>query len=144
MAFTVAAVTTIPKTVHDPGCRRLGGHSSEARHAADAVNLHRSALGFAAVGKWVAVRLRDGKSDGVLYDDKQAAVRHQLDEHLCMYVRLSPAGVTPCAAESLLKTHRKLYAAGFRLADPDATTGGPQVIPRLTDEDQAAVMGRLR
>ena len=126
---------------HDPGCplAGIGEHSDAARHASDAVQLHVAAIGFEAVGKWVAVRLMDGHSDGTLYDSKGAAVRHQLFENLCAYVRVSPAGMNPCAAESYLATHRKLYKAGFRLADPDR-----QVIPRLTRRDQVAALASLR
>lgn len=130
---------------HDAGCRKAGQgpHSDAARHASDAVQLHVAALGFEARGKWVAVRLMDGHSDGTLYDSKRDAVRHQLFENLCAYVRIPPTGMNPCQAESFLATHRKLYSAGFRLADPDRVDGGPQMIPRLTRRDHAAQLTAL-
>lgn len=100
-------------------------------------------MGFDACRKWVAVRLRDGKSDGVLYDSKREAVRHQSDEKLCAYINVPPNGMTPCRAESFLATMRRLYDAGWRLTDPDSTTGGPDLIPRTTFEDQARQMVAL-
>lgn len=129
---------------HDSGCP-VKTHTDAARHASDAVNLHISAIGFDAVGKWVAIRLSDGRNPGnTLYDSRLDAVRHQSDEKLFAYVAIPPSGLNVCAAESFLKTNRMLYDAGFRLADPDDVHGGKQVIPRLTREDQAAQMARLR
>ncbi len=127
---------------HDPGCP-VRVHSDEAKAASDAVNLHVSALGFDAMRKWVAVSLRNGKSDGTLYDTKQEAIRHQLDEFLCAYVCVPPNGMSPCSAESFLATHRKLYKAGFRMVDRDDPRGGRDVIPRLTIEDQSRLMSRI-
>lgn len=129
---------------HDLGCP-LRTHTDAARRAADAVNLHVSAIGTDAFGKWVAVRLRDGGSDGVLYDRKRDAVRHQVDERLCAYIRISPGGINACRAESFLKMSRMAYEAGFRFADPGARHGGLDMIPRLMTEDQrrqVAALGR--
>ena len=98
------------------------------------------AQGFDACRKWVAVRLRDGRSDGVLYDTKRDAVRHQSDEKLSAYVCIPPNGMTPCRAESFLSTMRRLYDAGWRLTDPDDRNGGPDLIPRTAAEDQARQM----
>ena len=127
---------------HDEGCS-VKTHSDAARRASDAVNLHYSVLGFDAVGKWVAVRLSDGRSDGVLYDSKREAVRHQADERLCAFIRISPGGMNACRAESFLKMSRMARDAGFRLADPDAKHGGLDLIPRLTNEDQRRQMSAL-
>jgi hypothetical protein len=127
---------------HDSGCP-VRSHSDAARRASDAVNLHYSALGTGAIGKWVSVRLADGSSDGALYDRKVDAVRHQPDEKLCAYICISPAAMNVCRAESFLKMSRMAYEAGFRIADPDARHGGVDLIPRLTQEDQAAQMARL-
>lgn len=130
---------------HDPGCP-LGSaqqHTDAARHCSDAVNLHLAAIGLEAMRQWVAVALADGRSDGVLYATKRDAVRHQADEQLCAYACISPGGMNPCQAESYLRTHRELYRAGFRLADPDASHGGRQVIPRLTVEDQGRALAGL-
>lgn len=112
-------------------------HSTAAHHASDAVNLHVAALGFDAVNKFVAVRLADGKSDGALYDSHDDAKRHQSNEKLCAYIRVAPNGATPCAAESMLKWQRMAHDAGFPLDQV-------RIIPRLTREDQARQMARLR
>ncbi len=131
---------------HDPGCPRREGydHTDAAKRAADQVHLHLAAIGLDAVRKWVAIRLSDGGSDGTLYDRKQEAVRHQLDEFLCCYVCIPPNGMTICQAESFLRTNRMAYDAGFRLPDPDSVHGGKDLIPRSTVEDHRADMRRLR
>ena len=129
--------------VHDPGCRLLA-HSDAAKRCSDAVNLHLSALGVDAMRRWVAVRLSDGSSDGTLYDTKRDAVRAQSDEYLCAYVCVPPSGMNPCQAESFMATHRKLYDNGFRLADPDAPSGGRSIIPALTREDHRRQVACLR
>lgn len=105
------------------------GFSDEARRACDAVNLHIEALGPAAAGRWVAIRLSDGGSDNVLYDTRPDAIRHQLHESLCCYVRIPPFGVrlTVMEAQSYLTLHRSMYDAGYRLQDPQQ----PQVIKPL-------------
>lgn len=134
------------RVTHDPGCplNGIAEHSDAARRASDAVNLHIAALGPGeAMRRWVAIRLADGGSDGTLYASKRDAVRHQLREQQCAYVCLPPSGMNACQAESYLSAQRKLYAAGFRLVDPDDAHGGRQVIPRLTREDQARQMAAL-
>ncbi len=72
-----------------------------------------------AVGSWIAVRLSDGGSDGVLYPLKSIAVHFQLHEQQCMYLKIPPDGITERVAARLLELHRRLYDAGMRLADPD-------------------------
>lgn len=131
---------------HDSDCpfRGLAEHSDGARRCSDSVNTHYVALGFDAIRKWVAVRLSDGGSDGVLYDTKRDAVRHQLFEQQCAYVCISPGGMNPCQAESYLATMRKYYDAGWRLPDPNDEHGGREPIRRLTAEDQARQMSALR
>lgn len=99
------------------------GFSDSAKRAADQVNLHIDTLKFAAVGRWVALRLSDGGSDGVLYDSKRDAIIHQLHEKLCAYLCIPPMApahpVTPREMEAYLTLHRSMYDAGFRLQDPD-------------------------
>lgn len=134
---------------HDLNCPRKRDHSDAAKRVADAYNLHRTAAGMGAVGQWIAVALCDGTSDGVLYGCKQAAVRHQHhNEAYYAFIRIAPCSMSPCEAESFLRTNRALYDAGMRLADPDHRGGGREVIPRLTVEDQraqiAAILGRGR
>lgn len=74
-----------------------------AQHLCDAVNLHVNALGSEAYGKFVAVRLSDGKSpDGVLYDTRADAVRHTIHDPWCFYVKVNPGGIQPREAWCVL------------------------------------------
>ena len=111
--------------------RNAFGFSDAARRMADEINLHVAALGEAASRKWVAIRLSDGGSDGVLYDTRPDAITHQLHERLCCYVRLPPFGqmMTVSEAESFLTFNRSIYDAGYRLQDPDE----PQMIKPLVN-----------
>lgn len=92
-----------------------------AKRCADEVNLQ-SAIGN--VDKWVAIRLSDGGSDHTAYDRRAHAVKHQLHESLCMYVKVPPDAMTPYEAARLLITYRKVYDAGLRFTDPE----GPEPI----------------
>jgi hypothetical protein len=128
---------------HDSGCPLSGTpelHSDAARRCSDAVNLHVSALGWGATKKWVAVRLSDGGSDGVLYDHRRDAIAHQLHERQCAYICISPGGMNACQAESFMRMTRNAYDAGAHLTDPEA----PEIIRRLTRRDQAAQMRRIK
>lgn len=86
---------------------------------------------------WVAIRLSDGGSDGVLYESKLDAVRHQLHEMQCAYVALRNlrAGTNPIECQRYLDYNRKAYDAGFRLPDPDAKHGGPELFLSTNDYD---------
>lgn len=99
--------TRIPASLRDP-----------SRRMADAVNLHLAA-DPGNIGKWCAIRLADGDSDGVVYDTRADAVRHQLHEQLCAYICIPPGGMQPIEAASYINYHRQLYDAGFRLPDPE-------------------------
>lgn len=76
--------------------------------------------------KWIAVRLSDGGYDGTLYDSREDAVRHQLDERFCAYVAMQTmiSGAKPLDCAIFLEFHRQAYDAGMRLHEPDA----PQLI----------------
>jgi len=82
----------------------------------------------------MAFSLSDGTTDHVLYPRKQDCVSHQTDEFKFLYLRMHPMGMPVCEAEIMLDFHRKAYAAGFRLADPDKASGGPDIIPRIGSE----------
>jgi hypothetical protein len=97
----------------------LAQHFDSAKRAADQVKLHLLADREQAIGSWVAIRLSDGGSDGVLYPSKHIAVRYQLNEFLCAYVRIPPTGMSPREAEVFLRFNRMLYNNGWRMADPD-------------------------
>lgn len=79
---------------------------------------------------WIAIRMSDGGSDGIIYDSKIAAIRHQLHEQQCCYVAMRNliAGATPRDMEAFLKWNRDAYDAGLRMPDPDAPAGGPDLL----------------
>lgn len=86
---------------------------------------------------WVVIKLSDGSSDGILYESRRDAVRHQLDERTCAYFsfRNSPNGFSSQTdAQLYLDYHRMAYDQGFRLPDPDASCGGPELIMPTTRE----------
>lgn len=112
--------------------------SDAARRCADIIN------GYIHSRPWdelkdcvVAIRLSDGGSDGVLYDNKGDAVRHQLTESQCAYVcfRNLAQGIQPIEAERYLDYNRRAYDAGYRLPDPDAVNGGPELFLSVEDHD---------
>jgi hypothetical protein len=89
------------------------------------------------IGKWVALRLEDGGSDGVLYDSKRDAIRHQAHEHMCAYFsyRSAPNGFENVRdAAAWLAFHRHAYSRGGRLVDPDDPGGGPELIMPTAEE----------
>ena len=103
-----------------------------ARRAFDIVNSYVHFTEFEhRVKCWVVLRLADGGSDGTLYESRREAVRHQSDEKLCAYFsyRNSPNGFASRKdAQLYLDYHRMAYDQGFRLPDPDASNGGPELI----------------
>lgn len=125
---------------HEPWCQaKLMGHEDAAKRIADEYNLHRIGDEYGSIGKWIACALHDGRSDGVLYDSKPDAIRHQHhNEQWYTFIKINPHSMNACEAAVMLKTARNLYDAGLRLADPDDRHGGKEVIKRLTVEDQKA------
>lgn len=78
----------------------------------DAVNLHVDAQGSEAFGKYVAIRLSDGRSpDGTLYDTRADACRYQPDPW-CFYVKVGPGGIQPNEAWVVLGYARQARDAG--------------------------------
>lgn len=138
--------------MHDINCPRSGGeHSDAAKRVSDAHRLHKTALGHAAIGRWLACALADGTSDGVLYDSKSDAVTHQHhNEQFYAFLCISPGDVSPCEAEEFLAINRMLYSKGIRMTDPDHAHGGPDIVQRATVEDQRSLVrsiasgGRIR
>lgn len=123
------------------------GVSDAAKRLHDTYATHRIAQGMVANGKWFAVRLTDGISDGVLYDTKKDAIRNQIGlEKYYAYVCVTPAHMTHKAAEAFLSGQRKMYDMGHKMTDPDDFFGGREPIKRLTRRDQyhqiRAVTGR--
>jgi hypothetical protein len=134
-------------TTHDRQCPLAGSgseHSDPAKRVYDNYHLHRTADYFASLGKWIAVALQDGASDGVLYDSKSDAIHHQHhNEQWYAYIQITPANMTVCSAEIYLGVIRRLYDKGLRMVDPDHRGGGPELIKRASYEDQLA-LARLR
>jgi hypothetical protein len=131
---------------HEVWCQHTKDNHESARRVADTYNLHMLADPDNARGKWFAAKLEDGRSDGVLYDDKLSCVLHQHhNERYYTFIRINPSSMNPCEAQVMLNTARLLYKNGARMADPDHKHGGPSVIRRLLVEDQLAMMrGSIR
>ncbi|MFF8495187.1 hypothetical protein ACF06O_30665 [Streptomyces albidoflavus] len=85
----------------------------------DAVNLHWQAQGSDAVGKYVAIRLEDGRSpDGALYDTRADAARVQPDPW-CFYVKVTPGGIQPREGWVVLGYARQAKKAGVVFAEEE-------------------------
>ena len=111
--------------------------SDAAKRCSDMIRIHILAgMG----GKYAAIRLSDGGSDGVAYDTRRDAIRHQLHERQCAYIKIPLDNMPPAHAERFLKIQRDLYDNGFRLCDPD----GPELISPITDEGMAQAMALLK
>jgi hypothetical protein len=134
---------------HDVNCDRarrtpLGGHSDAAKRVSDTYRLHRLAAGHAAIGQWFAAALADGTTDTVLYESKQAAVRHQHhNEVYFAFVCIGPHDMNVCEAEEFLALNRMLYDKGIRLTDPDHVKGGREIVQRATVEDQRSLVASI-
>lgn len=90
--------------------------------------------------KWIAIRLADGGYDGTLYDTREDAIRHQLDERFCAYVAMQSMiqGANPRDCAIYLEYHRQAYDANMRLHEPEA----PQLILPTSAYDR--ITGRHR
>jgi hypothetical protein len=104
----------------------LGIPTDAARRASDIVTTHLLADREGNVGRWVAIRLSDGGSDGVVYDSVRHAANAQLHYQQCMYIMIRPSGLPPREADAVLKYHRKVYDAGNR---PPYLDGFVPIIP---------------
>lgn len=125
---------------HTRGCpMKAFRHSDAAKRISDTWNLHRMGDTHGAIRKWFAARMDDGSTDNVLYDHKVEAVRHQHhNERYYVFLRIMPFTITACEAEVYLTAARKLYDAGLKMTDPDHRSGGPDLIKRVSWEDQFA------
>jgi hypothetical protein len=106
------------------------------RRASETVNFH---VLTGAVGKWAAIRLADGSSDGTAYDSRADAIRHQLHEQLCCYVKITSDGMPPEDAVRFILINRALYEKGYRLADPEMP--GEPIYPQRIEEQLPWMLG---
>lgn len=112
--------------------------SDAARRCSDQIRLH---IAMHSEGKWAAIRLSDGGGDGVPYDTRRDAIRHQLHEQWCAYVKIPYDDMPPAHAERFLEMNRELYEAGFRLVDPDDEH---MAVMPFTQEDLSAALRHIR
>lgn len=104
-------------------CRQCAVVEDSGKRMAELVNLRVSSTPWDhIVNSWMAFRLLDGSSDNVLYDTREAAVKHQPNEDLCFYLcmRNAQGGVKPLDAQLLINMQRQIHDAGGRLTEPEA------------------------
>jgi hypothetical protein len=115
--------------------------SDAARRFKDGVNLHLAALGWDAVGRWVAVSFDDGSTDGTLYGTREDAVAAQgARGNDRWYWQVAPDGVSLTEAE-----YGIAWARRCRQADLTETQRvGRQLIMPLPREHIAAQLRQLQ
>lgn len=91
-------------------------YPDDARRCSDVIRTH---IAAGMGGKWAALRLSDGGSDGIAYDTRGDAIRHQLHESQCAYICIPHDDMTPRAAAKYLEITRQMYDNGLRVIDPD-------------------------
>lgn len=98
------------------------------------------------MNSWIAVSLADGGTDGVLYDTRLDAVRHQAYEKQCAYLHLrsAPGGMQVREAYAFLKFHRDAYDSGYVFTDPERPSGGYDMCMPIAREDVRTQLHRLR
>jgi hypothetical protein len=88
-----------------------------ARRMADVIALHQLALSKDELlaGRYVAIRLADGGSDGVAYDTRAAAIEAQSNApSRCGYFQVPLERFSAATCDSLLWYVRGCYDSGFR------------------------------
>lgn len=122
-------------------CSRCVVITDAAKRMSDRLNLMLIAQPWEILKtSWMAFKLADGDSDGVLYDTREDAIKHQLHENLCAYffMRTALGGVTARDCQLFLDVHRQVYDAGGRLTEPRT----PQVIMSTYGHD--VMTGRVK
>lgn len=117
------------------------------KRASDIANLYITFMDqWELRSKWLAFRLNDGSSDGVLYDTRKDAVKHQFDERRCAYFsfRNCLGGTNARDMAIFLNFCREAYDAGFRLIDPDDASGGREILPTYDVGDYQRNLMRRR
>lgn len=92
-------------------------NEDRAKRMADVLALHQTVLSRdeLLVGRFVAIRLADGGSDGVAYDTRADAVEHQrnsMSRHAYFRIPLQRWGARQC--DVLLWYVESCYNSGFR------------------------------
>lgn len=103
------------------------GFSDEAKRCSDAVNLALLADPEGNRDRWLAIRLSDGGSDGIVYDDPRAAANAQLHWKVCAYIPIPWTGMQPREAEIMLQYWRRCYDLGNT---PPVLDGFVPIIPK--------------
>lgn len=104
------------------GGANLFGFSDAARRISDAAN---QAILNGDRDQWMAFRLADGTVEGApdnprTYPRKSIAIRAQgSNERRYGYIKIPWDGVTPRAAEVMLKLQRQVEKIGYQLTDPE-------------------------
>jgi hypothetical protein len=103
---------------------------------ADVANAAVIANGLQATGRWLAFRLEDGRSDGVIYDTRPDAITHA--KAPCHYEQLRPRGYGTDECAMTLAYARALHAS---MGAADLDMPAPILPVRL--EDRAAKRRQL-
>lgn len=103
-----------------------------AMRITDVINERRSNCNWDELqSKCMAFKLEDGTGDGILYDNKRDAVRHQHGnekQYVYIYFRNLAGGANAREIAIHLAFVRKAYQAGMNLVDPDDQFGGKEPI----------------
>lgn len=105
-----------------------------AKRFRDVVAVHRVVLSVEEImaKRFVAIRLADGSSDGVLYDTRDDAVRHQVIPDRCMYLPIPLERWSENVCDTLLWYGRRAYDAGYR--PTGAHEGAALIIPHRMED----------
>lgn len=94
-----------------------------AKRMSDTLNLHMVGQGWWNIrNKWMAFSLGAGTGDGVLYDSREDAIFHQLDERFYAFIcfRKLAQGAKPLDCQIFLEINQQAYDSGMRLHEPNA------------------------
>lgn len=117
------------------------------RRMADALNEQITSRDFDEIKmSFMAFKIADGSTDGVLYPSKTKAAQYQKGgEYTCYYAALrnmlGGANYRDCAI--MIKFARDAYQSGFRLIDPEHRWGGPDIAVNTATHDVALKRIRL-
>jgi len=93
----------------------------------DVIALHRLVLSIEEImaGRYVAIALSSGGSDGQVYDSREEAVKHQrasISADHVLYMRIPPSSPDAATCDTILWYARVRYDAGYRPATGHAGT----------------------